>query len=79
MTTTRDQDDARNARRILDRVARQAEAGGAPAERRVSPSGSTPEAADPIEVLGTRIGRALGLVLTVGLVIGLIGFGLIHG
>ena len=79
MATTRDQDDARDARRILDRVARQAEAGGAPDQRRVSSFVSTPEAADPIEILGTRIGRALGLVLTIGLVIGLIGFVVIQG
>jgi len=78
MPATRDTDETREAGRILERVARQADAGGAPAERTPSDRGRS-EAADPMEVLGTRIGRALGIALTIGLVIWLLRFAVTHG
>jgi hypothetical protein len=76
----KDQDDIRESRRILDRVSREAEA-GAPAilsqtARKIRDHVSTvnAEQSDPIDYWGTRIGRGLGLVITVALIVGLVIF-----
>jgi hypothetical protein len=63
------------SRRILDRVGHEAEAGGASIVKRTvrraqdHVSAADAEADDPIEVWGTRIGRTLGMAVTIGLII----------
>ncbi|MBZ9675452.1 hypothetical protein [Mesorhizobium sp. ES1-1] len=67
------QDSERESRRILNRVARETDpAGNSFVARRAKGMGDHVAAADvdpddPIEVWGTRIGRTLGLLLTLGL------------
>lgn len=72
MTAQKNDRDEREARRILER-----------AERETEPSGPAPDTGaqcdDPIEYWGTRIGRALGLVLAVAMMIWLGLFLLGHG
>ncbi|MBA3448686.1 MAG: hypothetical protein H0T56_13995 [Pseudaminobacter sp.] len=75
-------DDDRDAesRRILDRVAREAESGGSSlvsrAVRRARDHVSAADADrdDTIEYWGTRVGRVLGLVLTIGIIVWLVAF-----
>jgi len=57
----RDPEGRDESRRILDRIERESEPGrpAAPQSRRED---------DPIEYWGTRIGRALGFVITIGLI-----------
>ena len=71
---TEDDRRAEQSRRILDRIAKESEAGGRSpvargAERvRGHLGASDADQTDAIEVWGTRIGRVLGLVLFVVLV-----------
>ncbi len=70
----------RESRRIIDRVSREAESGGRSVADRlarrardhVTATDMDPE--DRIEYWGTRIGRALGLVLVAGLIVWLVVF-----
>lgn len=65
------------SRRILDRIAREADADGASAtERRNRPvhTGESADSEDWAEYWGTKIGRALGLLLLIGLLIWMIRF-----
>lgn len=80
MASHRDSDGEKESRRILDRIARESEGGGASymtrktAEMRDHLAAADVDKADPIEHLGTRIGRILGFVLTIGLLLWLIHF-----
>lgn len=71
-TAEKNDRDEREARRILERVARETEPSG-PAQD----IGAVRD--DPIEYWGTRIGRALGLVLAVAMMVWLGLFLLGHG
>jgi hypothetical protein len=57
------------SRRILERVAREAEADGAPARMTRQRNDSGADEDDWAEYWGMRIGRALGVVLLIGLLI----------
>ena len=67
----------REARRILDRVAQESEGGAAAllssttqrVRDHVAAADADPQ--DRIEVLGTRIGRSIGLLLTLAVIIAL--------
>ena len=60
-------DDESESRSILKRLAGETDAGSA--ARAVPPEGQAPQPDyDPIEYWGTRIGRGLGLVITVALI-----------
>lgn len=79
MAPDKGRDDELEARRILDRVARETEAGGSSAATHGARGCDHPavgntdaDADDKIEQLGTRIGRILGLALTIGIVLWLI-------
>lgn len=80
MASPRDSDSEKESRRILDRLARESEPGGASFVSRNTDkmrnhlSAADVDKADPIEHIGTRIGRILGFVLTVGLVLWLINY-----
>jgi hypothetical protein len=65
MQSGRKIDDESESRRILSRLAGETEAGSAATDGRASPT--SPDD-DPIEYWGTRIGRGLGLVITVALI-----------
>ncbi len=66
--------DEEESRRILDRVGRESDSGGlshiggalGAARRRIE--ADMPQDADPIEYWGTRIGRFLGLLITLVIV-----------
>ena len=66
--------DEEESRRILERVARESDSGGltqmggvlGAARRRIE--ADMPRGADPIEYWGTRIGRFLGLLITIAIV-----------
>jgi hypothetical protein len=66
--------DEEESRRILDRVARESDSGGlsqvggvlGAARRRIE--ADMPAGADPIDYWGTRIGRFLGLLITLAIV-----------
>ncbi|RWL95889.1 MAG: hypothetical protein E5X80_32785 [Mesorhizobium sp.] len=66
-------DDESEARRILERVARETAPGGASFITRTARSArdhvtaADADRSDPIEVWGTRIGRTLGLIIAIGL------------
>lgn len=64
---SRHNQDEAEARRIIERVSREADVG----VRIGRPSGAAPEgeADDWIEIWGTRIGRGLGAVIVVGLIL----------
>lgn len=70
----------RESRRIIDRVAREAESGNRTVVWRIARRARDHVAAtdvdpeDRIEYWGTRIGRVLGVVLAVGLIVWLILF-----
>lgn len=78
MTVEHDQERAREARRILDRVAREADSStpsfvSASARRlRDHVSAVSAEQPDPVEYWATRVGRSLGLVITVVLLVWLL-------
>ena len=71
-------DDESESRRILERVAHETAPGGTPflvraakdARDRVTAADTDP--ADPIEYWGTRIGRTLGFVIAIGLLVWLV-------
>ncbi|WP_379065448.1 hypothetical protein ACFJIU_27885 [Mesorhizobium sp. UC74_2] len=54
-----------SSRRILDRIARETEPGGLPSDRHAADQGDF----DPIEYWGTRIGRVLGVILAIAMLI----------
>ena len=76
MAERRDEDS--ESRRILERVANESSPGGASLVSRVAKSArdhvtaAEADRSDPIEVWGTRIGRALGLIIALGLLIWLV-------
>ena len=71
-------DEHRDSGRILDRVAREADSSSfairAAQRARDHVAASDVDRDDPVEVWGTRIGRVLGLVLMVGLLVWLVVF-----
>lgn len=74
-------DERTEARRILDRVERETDGGGSFVSRtsdRLQRHLSADGVDDPIEKTGTRIGRALGAVITV-LIVGWLVYTLIQG
>ena len=80
MTAGRDGGRDVESRRILDRVAREADSSGSSLASRTvrraqdHVSAADADRADPIEYWGTRIGRFLGLVVTIGLIAWLVMF-----
>ena len=74
------QDNDSETRRIIERVARETDPGGTSFVARTAKgardhvTAADADRSDPIEIWGTRIGRALGLVLAVGLLIWLVLF-----
>ncbi|WP_439501721.1 hypothetical protein [Aminobacter ciceronei] len=80
MASPRDSDGEKESRRILDRIARESDPGGASFVARKASAmrnhlgAADVDKADPIEHIGTRIGRILGFLLTIGLVLWLINY-----
>lgn len=80
MASPRDSDGEKDSRRILDRIARESDPGGASfvarkaSKMRNHLGAADVDKADPIEHIGTRIGRILGFLLTIGLVLWLINY-----
>ena len=78
MAKDRDSEQRAESRRILDRVSREAESGGrsvidrAARRARDHVTAADIEREDRVEYWGTRIGRMLGLVLLVGLIVWLV-------
>ena len=76
----REPDRDTESRRILDRTAREADSRASPLVSRTAKrtrdhlTAADADPADPIEDWGTRIGRAIGLLVTIGLVVWLIIF-----
>ncbi|CCV04631.1 conserved hypothetical protein [Mesorhizobium metallidurans STM 2683] len=74
------QDNDSESRHIIERVARETDPGGTSFIARTAKSARDHVAAvdadqsDPIEYWGTRIGRALGLLIAIGLLIWLVLF-----
>ncbi|SDA54306.1 hypothetical protein [Mesorhizobium qingshengii] len=74
------QDSDRESRRILERIARETDPAGTSFVARTTKgvrdhiSAADADRADPIEVWGTRIGRILGLLVALGLMIWLVLF-----
>lgn len=74
------QDSDREARRILERIARETDPAGTSFVARTTKgvrdhvSAADADRTDPIEVWGTRIGRILGLLVALGLMIWLVLF-----
>jgi hypothetical protein len=69
-----DADRTKESRRIIGRVGREAGAGGLfsglpTGDRSDRDAAGIRQDDDPIEIWGTRIGRTLGFVLTVGLIL----------
>lgn len=77
-----DKDRNEESRRILDRIARESDTSGLMARTtqraRDHFTATDADRSDWIEHLGTRIGRILGLIITIGIVIWLVAF-LIRG
>lgn len=73
-------DSDRESRRILDRVAQETDPAGASfvarktRDMRDHVTATDADRSDPIEVWGTRIGRILGLLLALGLMVWLVLF-----
>lgn len=80
VTVEHDQERARESQRILDRVSREADSGtpsfvSASARRlRDQFNAVSAEQPDPVEYWATRVGRSLGLVITVALLAWLVVF-----
>ncbi len=80
MASPRDSDGEKESRRILDRIARESEGGGTAYVARKAGkvrdhlTAADVDQSDPIEHMGTRIGRVLGFVLTIGLILWLVNF-----
>lgn len=78
MAKDRDSEQRAESRRILDRVSREAESGGRSAIDRAARrardhvTAADVDQEDWVEYWGTRIGRMLGLVLLVGLIVWLV-------
>jgi hypothetical protein len=78
MAERQDSDD--ESRRIIDRVARETDPGGTSFIARTAKgardhvTAADADQSDPIEYWGTRIGRALGFVIAIGLLIWLVVF-----
>ncbi len=68
-----DRDNEHETRRILDRIARES----APHPLRLNPSVPDEDENDPIEQWGKRIGRVLGPVLAIAMLIG-VGYYVYH-
>ncbi|TPN14982.1 hypothetical protein FKO01_40050 [Mesorhizobium sp. B2-3-3] len=74
------QDSDNESRRILERVGRETDPAGTSLVARTAKgvrdhvAASDADRADPIEVWGTRIGRILGLLLALGLMVWLVLF-----
>ena len=74
------QDNDSESRRIIERVSRETDPGGSSFIARTAKGARDHVAAadtdqsDPIEYWGTRIGRALGLLIAIGLLIWLVLF-----
>jgi len=72
------QDDEKESRRILERVARESAPGGTPfvvraaKDARDHMTAADADRADPIEYWGTRVGRTLGFIIAIGLLIWLV-------
>ena len=77
-----EKDTNEESRRILDRIARESDGGSLMARTTQRAhdhlTAADADRSDWIEHLGTRIGRILGLVITIGLVVWLVAF-LIRG
>jgi len=75
MTENRESLSERESKRILERVSREAESGArstvdhAVQRARDHVSDADVDQRDPIEYWGTRIGRVLGIVVAVGLIV----------
>ncbi|MEP6566798.1 MAG: hypothetical protein ABJB10_16830 [Mesorhizobium sp.] len=73
-------DNDSESRRIIERVARETDPGGTSFIARTAKgardhvTATDADRSDPIEVWGTRIGRVLGLVIAIGLLIWLVYF-----
>jgi tetrahydromethanopterin S-methyltransferase subunit G len=73
MAERRDKDDEAESRRIIERVTQESEPGGVVRrtaqrlEDHLSAADAEPD--DRIEKWGTRIGRGIGLLLTIGLIL----------
>ncbi|TRC92728.1 hypothetical protein FJV76_22200 [Mesorhizobium sp. WSM4303] len=71
-------DDDSESRRIIERVANESGPGGtsfiarAAKDARDHVTAAEADRSDPIEVWGTRIGRTLGLIVAIGLLIWLV-------
>jgi hypothetical protein len=78
MAQRRDNDN--ESRRIIERVARETDPGGTSFIARTAKgahdhiTAADADRSDPIEYWGTRIGRALGLIIAIGLLIWLVLF-----
>jgi hypothetical protein len=78
MAQRRDNDN--ESRRIVERVARETDPGGTSFIARTAKgahdhiTAADADRSDPIEYWGTRIGRALGLIIAIGLLIWLVLF-----
>ena len=78
MASPRDSDGEKESRRILDRIARESEGGGKSYVARKSEqmhghlTAADVDKADRIEHIGTRIGRTLGFLITIGVLLWLI-------
>jgi hypothetical protein len=74
------QDDDSESRRIIERVANESGPGGTSLIARAAKgardhvTAAEADRSDPIEVWGTRIGRTLGLIVALGLLIWLVYF-----
>lgn len=74
------QDNDSESRRIIERVARESDPGGtsfiaqAAKGARDHVAAADADRSDPIEYWGTRIGRALGLLIAIGLLVWLVLF-----
>jgi hypothetical protein len=80
MPERRDKDGSAESRRILQQIAGEAEPGGGSFIGRTAKtardhvSAADADRSDPIEYWGTRVGRVLGLVLAVALMVWLVVF-----
>lgn len=68
MTRESDRQSKADSRRIIDRVSREADAGGRPPPG-VDGKGYDAEPEDWVDVWGTRIGRSLGFLVVIGLIV----------
>ncbi|TGQ43896.1 MULTISPECIES: hypothetical protein [unclassified Mesorhizobium] len=80
MAQRHDSDSDSESRRIIERVERETGPGGTSFVARIAKgardhaTAADADRSDPIEIWGTRIGRALGLLIAIGLLIWLVFF-----